>query len=73
MYPGFKETAELEGNLAMANEANMQIKESREHAEQFKAVLAKAEKRFAALQKVEQRHAQAYQNKLDELNQVEAR
>jgi len=36
-------------------------------------VLKKAEKRFAALAKVEQRHAEAYQAKLDELNQVEAR
>jgi rubrerythrin len=35
--------------------------------------LKKAEKRFAALAKVEQRHAEAYQSKLDELNQVGAR
>lgn len=73
MYPGFRDTAQFEGNLSAVNEANQQIAESKEHAEQFKAVLQKAEKRFAALAKVEQRHAEAYQLKLDELNQVEAR
>jgi rubrerythrin len=37
------------------------------HAEQFKAVLEKAAKRFAALAKVEERHANAYQAVLDKL------
>lgn len=64
MYPNFKETAEFEGSLVFANEANMQIKESKEHAEQFKALLTKAEKRFSALSKVEKRHAEAYQRYL---------
>jgi rubrerythrin len=41
--------------------------ESSEHAEQFKAVLAKAEKRFAALKRVEQRHANAYTQVLESL------
>jgi len=67
MYPNFKETAEFEGDLVFANEANMQIQESKEHAEQFKELLSKAEKRFSALAKVEQRHAQAYQQKLEEM------
>ena len=73
MYPHFKEVAEFEGNIAAANEAQTQIAESKEHAEQFQAMLKKAEKRFSALAKVEKRHAEAYQSKLDELNQVEAR
>lgn len=73
MYPNFKEIAEFEGNLPAANEANHQIEESKRHAEEFKAVLKKAEKRFAALAKIEKRHAEAYQAKLDELTQVEAR
>ena len=30
MYPNFKETAEFEGDLVFANEANMQIQESKE-------------------------------------------
>ena len=64
MYPGFKETAEFEGNLVFANEANMQIAESKEHAEEFKELLTKAEKRFSALAKIEKRHAQAYQRYL---------
>ena len=67
MYPDFKRAAELEGNTAAVMEADTQIEESKEHADEFKAVLAKAEKRFAALQKVEQRHAQAYQQVLEKL------
>jgi len=67
MYPNFKDTAEFEGDLVFANEANMQIKESKEHAEQFKELLTKAQKRFSALAKVEQRHAAAYQQVLESL------
>lgn len=67
MYPNFKETAEFEGELVFANEANMQIAESKEHAEEFKKLLTKAEKRFSALAKIEKRHAQAYQQKLEEM------
>ena len=67
MYPEFKRAAEYEGNSRAMREANHQIEESKEHAEQFIAVLAKAEKRFAALQKVEQRHANAYKQVLEAL------
>jgi rubrerythrin len=67
MYPDFKRAAEIEGHTSAALEAIHQIEESKEHAEQFAAVLAKAEKRFAALAKVEQRHAAAYQQKLETL------
>ena len=67
MYPEFKEQAEIEGNTDAAVEANLQIEESREHAEQFRAVLAKAEKRFAALAKIEKRHAEAYRTRLETL------
>ena len=67
MYPNFKETAEFEGELVFANEANMQIQESKEHAEEFKELLTKAEKRFSALAKIEKRHAQSYQQKLEEM------
>jgi rubrerythrin len=65
MYPDFKRAAEIEGNTKAALEAGHQIEESKEHAEEFKAVLAKAEKRFAALQKVEERHANAYKQVLE--------
>ena len=61
MYPRMKEEAVAEGNEAAAKEAQEQIEESRAHAEEFKRVLAVAEKRFAALAKVEKRHAEAYQ------------
>ena len=66
MYPTFKEQAAQEGHYAV-KEFEDQIDESIEHAEEFKAVLAKAEKRFAALQKVEQRHAAAYTQVLEAL------
>lgn len=65
MYPDFERSARLEGNVQAAEEAQHQIEESKEHAEQFAKVLALAEKRFAALAKVEKRHAEAYQAKLD--------
>jgi rubrerythrin len=61
MYPLFEAKAIREGNYLAAQEARHQTQESKEHAEQFLAVLAKAEKRFAALKRVEQRHAEAYQ------------
>jgi len=60
MYPGFLKTAQQEGNAAAAAEINEQIGESKQHAEQFQAMLRKAAKRFAALAKVEQRHANQY-------------
>ena len=61
MYPHFLAIAETESNHHAAQIAKEQIAESEEHALQFMAVLNKAEKRFAALQKVEKRHAEAYQ------------
>jgi len=67
MYPDFETIAIKEGNLEAAKEAQHQTEESREHAAQFAAVLAKAEKRFAALTKIEKRHAAAYQEKLEAL------
>jgi len=63
MYPTFKDQAAQEGHSAVT-EFQEQIDESVEHAEEFRAVLAKAEARFAALQKVEKRHADAYKQVL---------
>ena len=67
MYPQFEAIAISEGNLNAAEEAREQIEESKEHAKQFGEVLKLAEKRFAALAKVEKRHAEAYQKVLGEL------
>ena len=64
MYPSFRRTAEAEGNAAAVAEMNEQIEESKVHAAQFKATLEKAQKRFAALAKVEERHANHYQSRL---------
>jgi len=64
MYPQFHAIAVREGELKAADVALEQIGESKEHAEQFKKVLSLAEKRFAALKKVEERHANAYKNVL---------
>ena len=71
MYPGFRKTAEAEGNVAAMAEMDDQIAESREHAAQFqatlKATLEKAQKRFAALARVEERHANHYKAALAQL------
>ncbi|NML25144.1 rubrerythrin family protein [Zoogloea dura] len=67
MYPSFRHAAVEEGNHAAVQEIDEQIEESREHAAQFKAVLEKAAKRFAALAKVEERHAAHYQAALDKI------
>lgn len=64
MYPQFENAAKAEQNIEAVKEFNEQGRESNEHAQQFKAVLAKAEKRFAALKKVEERHANAYKQVL---------
>lgn len=60
MYPQFERIAAEEGKLEVQKEMQNQIAESKEHAAQFSAILATAEKRFAALAKVEKRHAEAY-------------
>ena len=57
MYPEFLAGAQNEQEIAEYKE---QITESKEHAEEFAKVLAMAEKRFAALARVEKRHAEAY-------------
>lgn len=67
MYPGFRRTAELEGQTAAVAEMDEQIEESKVHAAQFRATLEKAQKRFAALTRVEQRHAQHYQVRLNQV------
>jgi rubrerythrin len=64
MYPRFRQTAEAEGQAAAVAEMNEQIAESKLHAAQFTATLQKAQKRFAALAKVEERHAKHYQAQL---------
>jgi rubrerythrin len=61
MYPRFETQAKAEQNIEAVKEFSEQGRESNEHAQQFKAVLDKAALRFAALKKVEQRHAEAYQ------------
>ena len=67
MYPEFEQRAKAEQNIEAVKEFNEQGRESQQHAQEFKAVLEKASKRFAALAKVEQRHAAAYQQVLETL------
>lgn len=68
MYPQFRHLAEQEGNTAAVKEMDEQIEESKEHASLFKQTLAKAAKRFAALAKVEERHANHYRATLARVN-----
>ena len=60
MYPKFRHLAVEEGNSAAVNEFDQQIAESKEHAQSFRRTLEQAAKRFAALAKVEERHANQY-------------
>jgi rubrerythrin len=67
MYPKFRHLAVEEGNQAAVAEYDEQIAESKQHAATFQRTLDIAAKRFAALAKVEQRHAGHYQAALDGL------
>ena len=67
MYPAFRHAAVAEGDEAAVREIDEQIAESGEHAQRFRAVLEKAAKRFAALAKVEERHANHYKATLDKI------
>lgn len=60
MYPSFRHMAVEEQNHAAVAEMDEQIAESKEHADRFQATLEKAAKRFAALARVEERHANHY-------------
>jgi len=64
MYPQFRHAAEQEGHEAAVKEIDEQIAESKEHAARFAKTLAMAAKRFAALAKVEERHAAHYRDQL---------
>jgi rubrerythrin len=73
MYPSFRKTAVEEGNSAAIQEIDEQIAESKEHAEQFQTMLAKAAKRFAALANVEERHANHYKKALENAKALAAK
>lgn len=60
MYPRFRHEAIQEGNDSAVAEIDEQIEESKVHAARFQLTLEKAAKRFAALAKVEERHAKHY-------------
>jgi rubrerythrin len=68
MYPSFRHMAVEEGNQAAVAEMDEQIAESMEHASRFRRTLEKAAKRFAALAKVEERHANHYKATLAKIN-----
>lgn len=72
MYPSFRHMAEQEQHTAAVREFDEQIAESQEHAEYFRTVLVKAAKRFAALAKVEERHANHYRDALARVNGASA-
>ncbi|MDP2795040.1 MAG: rubrerythrin family protein [Sulfurisoma sp.] len=63
MYPSFRQAAEAESNALAVTEIDEQIAESKEHAERF----AKAAKRFAALARVEEKHAGHYRDQLNKI------
>ncbi len=67
MYPAFRHAAEVEGHSDAVREIDEQITESQEHAARFAETLAKAAKRFAALTRVEERHANQYCQQLAQI------
>jgi rubrerythrin len=70
MYPKFRHLAVEEGNQAAAAEFDEQIAESKEHAAAFRKTLELAAKRFAALARVEERHANHYRAALEALDKT---
>lgn len=68
MYPRFRHEAVSEGRMDAVAEMDEQIAESKEHAEMFRSVLDKAAKRFAALARVEEKHAHHYQAQKDKIS-----
>jgi rubrerythrin len=68
MYPRFRHLAVEEGNAHAVAEFDAQIAESQEHAAAFRRTLELAAKRFAALAKVEERHANHYRATLARVN-----
>ncbi len=64
MYPKFRHLAVEERHDAAVTEMDEQIAESAEHARRFQRALEIAAKRFAALAKVEERHANNYRQSL---------
>jgi rubrerythrin len=68
MYPSFRHLAVEEGNNQAVAEFDGQIAESRDHALAFSLVLQTAAKRFAALARVEERHANHYREALAAAN-----
>ena len=69
MYPKVRHLAVEEGNQAAVAEFDEQIAESKEHADAFRRTLGIAAKRFAALAKVEERHANNYRKVLKQTQQ----
>ncbi len=67
MYPEFERVARAEQDDAAVAEFKEQGAESAGHAAMFKDALAKAEKVFRGLAKVEARHAKRYQDALGAL------
>ncbi len=67
MYPGFHRDAVKEGNAPAQKELEDQIRESREHADLFRATLELAAKRFAALARIEEKHANQYRQTLSQV------
>jgi len=67
MYPKFELQARMEGHQQWLKEIKDNIDESKVHAEQFQEMLVKAEKRFSALKRVEEKHANAYTKQLETL------
>lgn len=71
MYPDFERTARREKEDAATREFEEQGRESLDHARLFADALAKAERRFMGLAKVEGMHAAQYARALEQVEKGE--
>ena len=69
MYPEFERIARAERDGAAVEEFREQGTESADHAHLFRSALEKAERRFAALTRIEAKHAARYGQALEKLSE----
>jgi rubrerythrin len=69
MYPEMEQQAIHEGRELDAKEAHEQARESKIHADEFRELLEMATKRFGALARIEQKHAEGYRRLQEAANE----
>ena len=68
MYPGFYRAAVKEGNASAQREHHARMQEPREHVNLFLATLDLAAKRFTAMARIKEKHAEQYRRALSNVD-----